>query len=165
MARKKLPASGKQVNKKSASARGKKWSELKPGTQRKYKAAGVSPQRYNASRAYKGAAREQFLGLKPNQISGLSAESARARAFESVRRVFGDATYSGRKGKWASLNGTSSFNASGTRKFLRDLDKPYLQALAKASDAKIYRWAFEPIDFEDLTGEDTPDDEITLFYH
>lgn len=82
----------------------KKWSDLRPETRRKYVAAGVTPQRFNAwnkktpaqkreatrkakAAGFSGTGREAFLKLRPHQISGSDPISvARAAMFAA----FGD---------------------------------------------------------------------------
>lgn len=128
MAKKKIPANPKQATKKLL---GKLWSELKPGTRRKYKAAGVSPQKYNAARSKRGQARADYLGLRPHQISGVSTpakQTALQRAFRRIRDVFG--TY-------------AKFNPSRVHSWLTEISVAHLTKLANASDAEIYEWAFE----------------------
>lgn len=148
MAKKRVPIKGKKVN---TGKRGPKWSELKPGTQKKYKASGVTPQRFNAWRhpkvrakaKAKGIARWQYLGLdNPQKISGLSKEAALAQAYRKIEAVFGDAVFSGKTGNWASLNGKPSFSPSGARKFLHDIDPAHVKKIALGSERDVYGWAF-----------------------
>jgi len=98
----------------------KKWSELRPGTQRKYRAAGVTPQRYNAwnkktpaqkkaetakakAAGFTGTGRERYLGLRPHQISGADPMAGAERAFANA---FGD---------------RPKYNAAGVRAYLQGL--------------------------------------------
>jgi hypothetical protein len=98
----------------------KKWSDLRPGTKAKYRRAGVTPAKFNAwnkktpaqKREYAakakaagkaGTAREQFLGLRPNQISGADPMTLAAR---QLTLAFGD---------------RPKFRAAGVREYLRQL--------------------------------------------
>jgi len=138
---------------KSNRPRGKKWSELKPGTKKKYKAAGVTPAKYNAWRnpktqanaKKKGQTREQFLGLRPNQISGASKESFKAQARKNMERVFG---------------AQPRFNPEGVRKFIAEVEPERWQAIAKGSEDDLWDWAFN--------GDPEHSDDYSkgkLFYH
>lgn len=150
MAKKKIERTGKKVNTGKA---GKLWSELKPGTQRKYKAAGVTPQKFNAWRnpktranaAKKGLKRWQFLGLEsPTKISGLSKESARARARENMRATFGD---------------RPKYNDNGVAKYLDGAALERLKAITYATQGELFDWAMTG------DGEDFDDDFKGLYYH
>lgn len=98
----------------------KKWSELRPGTKAKYKRAGVTPAKFNAwnkktaaqkreltkaakAAGFKGTARERFLGLKANQISG---SDPMAKAFHAMQEAF------------AMM---PKYNPAGVRKYLAQL--------------------------------------------
>lgn len=133
MAEKKISDAGKKVNN---APRGKAWSELKPRTKQRYKLAGVTPQKYNAWRKpsvqkkwkASGKTREQYLGLRPNQISGPSTSGNLGRAMANITRVFGDAF---------------RFNARNTRRWLREISDEHVAKLAQADDDDIQRWADE----------------------
>lgn len=121
--------------------RGKLWSELKPNTKRKYKAAGVTPSKYNAARSKRGEERRLYLGLRPHQISGASTPGGRGDdrtaidwVYDAIERVFGDATYKGKP----------SFNAVRTRRWLGKISPAHVRLMYGKSDAKIYTWAFDP---------------------
>ena len=125
MARRTVPKKSKQVNN---AVRGKLWSELKPGTKRKYKAAGVSPQKYNAARKLRGETRRTYLGLRPHQISGPSTQGSVERAYKRIRDVFG---------------GSSTFEKfTSVRAWLKTLEKSHVRKIAEGTDAQIYSWAF-----------------------
>lgn len=138
---------------KSNPPRGKKWSELKPGTQKKYQRAGVTPAKYNAWRnpktranaKKKGQTREQFLGLRPNQISGASKESLKAQARKNMERVFG---------------AQPRYKASGVSKFINEIEPERWGAIAKGSADDLWDWAFN--------GDPEHSDDYSkgkLFYH
>lgn len=144
MAKKKIAPKGKKVN---TGKRGPKWSELKPGTQRKYKAAGVTPQKFNAWRdprvranaKRKGIERWQYLGLSnPQKISGLSKEAALAQAYRKIEAVFGDAVH----GPKSWTPGAPSFSSGGTRKWLHQIDPAHVKKIALGSERDVYGWAF-----------------------
>lgn len=129
MAKSKLPAKSK---KKANAPRGKLWRELKPGTQRKYKAAGVTPQKYNAARTKRGQVRADYLGLPRFKISGPPTpayHSYMARAIKNITEVFGDAP---------------KFKPHRLRGWLEDITPSRIKKLAEASKGEIYRWAFNP---------------------
>lgn len=82
----------------------KKWSDLRPRTKRRYKAAGVTPAKFNAwykktpaqkraataaakAAGFAGTGRERFLGLRPHQISGGDPTAA---AFKALSAAFKD---------------------------------------------------------------------------
>ncbi|MEQ1651981.1 MAG: hypothetical protein ABL897_05800 [Hyphomicrobium sp.] len=91
-----------------------------PGTRRKYVAAGVTPQRFNAwgkktpaqkraeaakakAAGFSGSARERFLGLRPHQISGADPMTGAVAAFR------------------AALGDRPKYNPAGVRRYLADL--------------------------------------------
>ena len=174
MARKKIASPGKKVNNTATGKpRGKRWSELKPATQKKYRAQGVTPQKYNAWRdprtranaKKKGVQRWEFLGLtKPTAVSGLSRESARARAREQMRAAFGDAVYKNRTGNWAWKNGQPSYNAAQVDRYLSASDTKRLKRIATSTQADLIAWAFGTDESLDL--EEPFEDAFSgLYYH
>lgn len=123
----------------------KKWSALRPDTKRKYKAAGVTPQRFNAwgkktpaqkreatkkakAAGFAGTGREAFLGLKPHQISGADPMQL---AFKRLEETFGD---------------RRKFNPAGVRSYLRaqkeEEGPEFIKELASQSKAEIEAYRY-----------------------
>lgn len=143
MARKKISSRAKQNTK---NLRGPAWSELKPDTKRKYKAAGVTPAKFNAWRdpavrkkaKAQGVARWQYLGLRgKNQISGASAESDLASAYSAFVAAFGD---------------RPKFRPSGVREYLRTLadeeGRERIKELVGATPAQLWAETFPAVSKE-----------------
>lgn len=130
----------------------KKWSELRPDTKRKYRAAGVSPAKYNAwnkksaaqkraatktarDAGFSGTGREYYLGLRPHQISGASPMSRAVAAFKSA---FGD---------------RPKFRVAGVREYLARVKEEEgaerLRELAGQSEAELWAGVYPAVGKEE----------------
>lgn len=130
VAKKTISSRSKQNPKK---LRGPAWSELKPDTKRKYKAAGVTPAKFNAwrdpavrAKAKKaGVERWQYLGLaSKHKISGADML---AKAYANFERTFGS---------------RPKFRPAGVREYLaglrEDEGNERIKELAQASSAELW---------------------------
>ena len=140
MAKKSVPKAAP----KSKPLKGKKWSELKPGTQKKYKAAGVTPAKFNAWRRpdvrakakREGKQRWEVIGLpSPNKVSGKSTpgqiKQLREEIYARFENAFGD---------------RPKFRPEGVRHFISKLHLARIDSPQKGeqfkpqSVARLQRW-------------------------
>jgi hypothetical protein len=129
----------------------KKWSQLRDSTKRKYRAAGVTPQRFNAwtkktpaakreetrkakAAGFSGTGRERYLGLRPHQISGADHMTRAAAAF---RAAFGD---------------RPKYNPAGVYAYLRELREEEglerIKEIADQSPAQIWDETYPNVSME-----------------
>lgn len=139
MAKKSVPKTAS----KSKPLKGKKWSELKPGTQKKYKAAGVTPAKFNAWRRpevrakakREGKQRWEVIGLpSKHKVSGQSSESAFAQAVRAFREAYQD---------------RPKYREAGVRQYLRDLQEEEgldrIREIAKMKPPEVWANTFPKV--------------------